>query len=213
MFCAFVFGYFFCVYVHLTVHGKAKRFILVACRHSCTRNWIPLEFRPLQVAAERGFASDPPVLPPRDQALGLITAQAVGPHGVEMYSDEQFDTSLAGAEDEYANVSLSTVGLHSVTQITFKIPPSFNGSGSWFAYEDLIDEWDDVTELPEEKRGPDLRNRLEGEAAIYKPLLEVDKLKDPDNGVTYFKAALRPYFVKGAASVFLWRFFTFMRFH
>ena len=52
-----------------------------------------------------------------------------------MYFDETIDTSLAGAEDEYANVSINTVGLHSVTQITFKIPPSFNGSGSWFAYQ------------------------------------------------------------------------------
>ena len=46
---------------------------------------------------------------------------------------------------------------------------------------------------------------------MYKRLLERDRLKDPDNGVQYFKDTLRPHFVKGAQSVFLWRLFQFMR--
>ena len=33
------------------------------------------------------------------------------------------------------------------------------------------------------------------------------------NGVTYFKATLRPHFVKGVQSVFLWRFFQIFRFN
>ena len=81
------------------------------------------------------------------------------------------------------------------------------------AYEDAIDDWCDITELDGDKRGPALRNRLEGEAAIHKRLLDRDRLKDPNNGVKYFKSFLRPLFVKGAANVFLYRFQQFMNLH
>ena len=47
------------------------------------------------------------------------------------------------------------------------------------------------------------RNRLEGEAAIHKRLLDREKLKDKVNGVQYFKSYLRPLFVKGASNVLL----------
>ena len=56
--------------------------------------------------------------------------------------------------------------LSAFQQVTTKVPPSFDGRGSWFAYEDAIDDWCDITELDNDKRGPALRNRLEGEAAI-----------------------------------------------
>ena len=39
---------------------------------------------------------------------------------------------------------------------TTKIPPAFDGTTSWFAYEKAIDEWCDVTDLAEDKRGPAL---------------------------------------------------------
>ena len=64
-------------------------------------------------------------------------------------------------------------------QLTPKIAPGFDGRISWFAYEEAIDDWLDITVLPDEKLGPSLRNRLYGEAAIYKPYLDRQKLKDP----------------------------------
>ena len=91
-------------------------------------------------------------------------------------------------------------------QVTTKIPPGYNGTTSWFAYEEAIDDWTDVTELDAQKQGPALKNRLDGEAAVYKPLLDRDLLRGPD-GVAYFKATLRPHFVKGNQAVWLWRFF------
>ena len=94
--------------------------------------------------------------------------------------------------------------------LTTKVPPSYDGRGSWFAYEDAIDDWCDITELDNDKRGPALRNRLEGEAAIHKRFLDRERLKDPNNGVKYFKSFLRPLFVKGTANVFLYRFQQFM---
>ena len=103
--------------------------------------------------------------------------------------------------------------LSAFQQVTTKVPPSYDGRSSWFAYEDAIDDWCDITELDGDKRGPALRNRLEGEAGIHKRLLDRDRLKDPNNGVKYFKSFLRPLFVKGAANVFLHRFQQFMNLH
>ena len=48
--------------------------------------------------------------------------------------------------------------------ITPKVPPHYNGLTSWFNYEELIDDWVDITTLDEDKRGPALRNRLIGAA-------------------------------------------------
>ena len=53
-------------------------------------------------------------------------------------------------------------------QMTTKVAPAYDGRTSFFAVEDAIDHWCDITELEAEKRGPALRNRLEGDAAQYK---------------------------------------------
>ena len=66
------------------------------------------------------------------------------------------------------------------TQVTTKVPPGFDGKTSWFAFEDAIDDWCDITELETEKWGPALRNRLEGEASVYKRLLDRDELRQPN---------------------------------
>ena len=80
--------------------------------------------------------------------------------------------------------------------ITTKIPPAFDGKTSWFQYEELIDDWVDLTTLATDKHGPALKNRLTGEAAVYKKLLDRDILKT-DQGVKHFKDTLRPNFVRG----------------
>ena len=66
------------------------------------------------------------------------------------------------------------------TQVTTKVPPGFDGKTSWFAFEDAIDDWCDITELESEKWGPALRNRLEGEASVFKRLLDRDELRQPN---------------------------------
>ena len=98
-------------------------------------------------------------------------------------------------------------------QSTPKIPPSFDGRSSWFAYEEAVDDWVGITTLDPERQGPSLKNRLIGDASVYKPLLDRDRLRDPNDGVRYFKDTIRPHFVKGTQSVFLWRFFQFLRFY
>ena len=49
---------------------------------------------------------------------------------------------------------------------TVKIPPLLDGSTSWFKCEELTDDWLDLTQLEAGKRGPALKNRLVGEAAM-----------------------------------------------
>ena len=98
-------------------------------------------------------------------------------------------------------------------QMTTKVAPAYDGRTSFFAFEDAIDDWCDITELEPEKRGPALRNRLEGDAQQYKRLLDRDMLRDPNDGVNYFKRFLRPHFIKGAQNVFLYRFMQFMKFN
>ena len=56
-----------------------------------------------------------------------------------------------------------------------------------------------------------MRNRLEGDAAQHKRLLDRELLKDPVEGVNCFKRFLRPHFIKGAQTVFLYRSMQFMK--
>ena len=95
-------------------------------------------------------------------------------------------------------------------RITTKIPLLFDGSTSWFKYLEPIDEWLDLTVLEAVQRGPALKNRLVGDAAMHEGLLIRESLRAED-GVKYFTDTLRPHFIKGAQSVFLWRFFQFNR--
>ena len=95
----------------------------------------------------------------------------------------------------------------SLNVVTTKVPPGFDGRTLWFTHDEASDEWCDITELDPVNRGPALRSRLEGEAAIYKYMLYRERLNNPDTGVEYFKRTLRPYFMKGAKTnnVFLYR--------
>ena len=99
------------------------------------------------------------------------------------------------------------------TQVTTKVPPGFDGKTvrrHVFAF--AIDDWCDITELESEKWGPALRNRLEGGAFVFKRLLDREELRQPNGrGVEYFKRTLRPHSVKGAQTVFLYRFMSVMK--
>ena len=113
------------------------------------------------------------------------------------------------SENVLVNQAHVPVGMYQT--VTTKIPPTYDGRTSWFSYEEAIDDWCDITELDPEKRAPALRNRLDGDAAIYKSLLDRDLLRGGDQGVNYFKRTLRQHFVKGNQSIFLWRFFQLFR--
>ena len=58
--------------------------------------------------------------------------------------------------------------------------PLFDGLTSWFKYEELIEDWLDVTVLEASKRGPALKNRLISELEKNKGLLNREALGAED---------------------------------
>ena len=70
--------------------------------------------------------------------------------------------------------------------MTPKVAPSFDGRTSWFAYEEAIYDWLDITTLAPDKWAPSLKARLVGYARIYKPLLDRESLRYPNDGVDLF---------------------------
>ena len=133
------------------------------------------------------------------------------------YDDDDFDIVDANEWNQYDSYAMRRAPqhtqIHMTQQMTTKVAPAYDGRTSFFAFEDAIDDWCDITELEPEKRGPALRNRLEGDAQQYKRLLDRELLRDPYEGVAYFKRFLRPHFIKGAQNVFLYRFMQFMKFN
>ena len=101
--------------------------------------------------------------------------------------------------------------VHAAHPVTTEVPPGFDGTTNWFRYADAVEEWCDLTKVEARRRGPAVAARLTGRAEIYKERLDRDRLKDPETGVDYLLATLRPYFVKDLQSVFLYRFFQLLR--
>ena len=67
-----------------------------------------------------------------------------------------------------------------VTQTyTTKIPPTYNGKTSWFAFEDAVLDWIDITELDEVKQGPALKNGLRDEAGGLRAWLQCSQEAAP----------------------------------
>ena len=95
-------------------------------------------------------------------------------------------------------------------KLLWKFHHFFGGSTSWFKCEELIGDWLDLTVLEAGKRGPAQKNKLVGDAAMYKGLLGRESLRAEER-VKYFKDTLRLRFIQGAQSVFLWRFSQFIR--
>ena len=123
----------------------------------------------------------------------------------EPYSDEEFSEVT-----EQAYATIGSGELNSV--MTNKIPPKYDGTTSWFAYEQLLDDFLDVTTLPDDKVGPAIKNQLGGEAALHKEFLNRATLKEgPEQAVKHIKEVLRPHFIKGTNHVFLWRYLSLFK--
>ena len=96
-----------------------------------------------------------------------------------------------------------TTNIHMTQHVTTKVAPAYDGRTSFFAFEDAIDDWCDITELEAEKRCPALRNRLEGDAAQYKRLLDRERLRDPNEGCELPQKIPTTSFHEGCANCFL----------
>ena len=99
--------------------------------------------------------------------------------------------------------------------VTTKVPPTYNGTSSWFEYEDALLDWSTYYELLPGRQGMAAKMRLTGYAAdiaIVFAALDQRQALNQDDGLAYFIRTLRPKSVKGAAAVFLYRFIQLMQF-
>ena len=117
---------------------------------------------------------------------------------------------IEGMDDEdFAFANVYGTDLAPGQLMSTKVPPLWNGHGSWFAYEENVLDWMDITVLTPRKHGPALKARMQGDAIIYKTELDRDKLKTP-TGAEYYLTTIRQHYVKGVQNVFLYRLMQFM---
>jgi hypothetical protein len=122
----------------------------------------------------------------------------------EAFGEDGYEEVLASGDDE----------AYKTLKMTAKVPPAFDGhtqTQGYFAYEENVEEWVSITTIEPRLRGPLLRNRLIGGALRLKRLFDMASLSNPDIGVKYFLATLRPHFIKDNEHVFLRRFLRFLR--
>ena len=74
---------------------------------------------------------------------------------------------------------------------------------SWFKYEELFYSWLDSTVLGAGKQGAALKIRPVGDAEMYKGTSQ-SRISENRRWSQVFKDALRPHFINGAQSNFLW---------
>ena len=63
-------------------------------------------------------------------------------------------------EEDNAALQTSVYGTNELPHgalMSTKIPPAWNGRGSWFAFEELVYDWQDSTVLDKTQRGPALK--------------------------------------------------------
>ena len=94
-------------------------------------------------------------------------------------------------------VHQTPVMTHAAHLITTEVPPGYDGSTNWFKYADAVAEWCDLTKVEARRRGPAIAARLSGRAEIFNERLDRERLRDPETGVDYFLATLRPYLRQG----------------
>eukprot|EP00975_Prorocentrum_lima_P063010 12888909-Prorocentrum_lima.AAC.1 len=101
--------------------------------------------------------------------------QFAGQDDYQDYPEEAPDESSGQAGMSYSSNELPPGAL-----MTAKIPPSFDGRMSWFAFEELVRDWIDCGAVDKASRGPLLTNRLTGSAAWHKQMMNRELLMNPD---------------------------------
>ena len=77
------------------------------------------------------------------------------------FDDREWNETWAWGED-HAYSTYQPLLQQVATQVTTKVPPSFAGRTSWFAFEEAVEDWCDLTELAPDKQAPALKQRPEG---------------------------------------------------
>ena len=77
-------------------------------------------------------------------------------------------------------------------------------------FEEYVKDWEEITIVEPEKRGPILRNRLRGYPATFKRIFDRTQLAS-EHGVKYFMKTLKGEFIRDAPRVFMWRLLGFFK--
>ena len=86
-------------------------------------------------------------------------------------------------------------------KMTAKVPPSYDGTSSLFAYEENVGELLLITTIEPDKQAALLRFRLKGTAIACRKLLDADRLKQA-GAVKYYLDTLRFFVHEGPGTCF-----------
>jgi len=153
---------------------------------------------PSELTSSGSGAGPEPWDAPRDVATSFM--------GVGDVEEDDLERELTyhARVDNHAFVS---GGLSPGEHFNAKVAPAFDGRGQWFVFAEMVQDWQDITTIDESKRGAHLRNRLSGEAVVYRSTLDREKLADKETGVQYFVDTIRPHFLKESKMCFCTDFF------
>ena len=92
---------------------------------------------------------------PDETYYDTFDTQPVDVHAFGTWDEQQqHDEETALSANVYGASELAPGQLMST-----KVPPAFNGRGSWFAYEEMVLDWLDMTIVPPERQGPALKSQ------------------------------------------------------
>ena len=74
----------------------------------------------------------------------MVAERQVAPNPATM---TEFEDTWSQDVADTAYVAKSQVPTSIYQTVTTKLPPIYEGGSSWFAYEEAIDDWCDITEL------------------------------------------------------------------
>ena len=121
-------------------------------------------------------------------------------------------------EDAKNDEMWETYPAYSSFQMTYAAHPvitevlsGYGRISSWLKYSNAVEEWFHLTKKELKRRGPATAAPLSGRAELFKERLDRDWLKQPETGVEYFLATMRPYFAKDNHAIFMFRFWQMLR--
>ena len=120
-------------------------------------------------------------------------------HGYD--DDDDFDIVEADGWNQCDSYAMRRApqqpSIHMTQQMTTKVTPAYNGRTSFFAFEDGTGDWCDIARTRKTSTG--FEEQIgRWSISVQKTILDRDLLRDPKDGVSYFKRFLRPHFIKGA---------------
>ena len=96
------------------------------------------------------------------------------------FASSTFDAAAWFGDNELVQGHTYGSDLRPGERFNQKIPPSYDGEISFFAYERLVIEWCSITVVEPDKRAPMLLHAFKGHAVIYKEFLQGGEIFDKE---------------------------------